>query len=236
MQAVILAGGIGKRMWPLTLERPKPIIEVAGRTILERIIEALPDEIDEVILVIGYKGDMVRQYFGDSWGGRSITYVYQWMPAGTAHALSIAKPFLDGRFLLLCADDLHGTQALEKAISYPLSIVVATHTNPSQFGVVEVRPDGTLASIIEKPENPSSNLISTGAMVLDTRLFQYEAERHESGEYYMTSPLALFAKDHPFMVVEQDFWIPIGCPEDIEKTEAILLRYETSVIPTVVGV
>ena len=66
------------------------------------------------------------------------------------------------------------------------------------------------------------NLVSTGAMVLDDRLFGYEAERHANGEYYMTNPLGKLAKEHPVRVVEQDFWIPLGYPEDIPKAEEVL--------------
>lgn len=225
MQAVILAAGEGKRMRPLTLERPKPLISVAGRPVLEHIIDALPEEIDEVILVVGYKADMIKNYFGDSYKSRCIKYVHQWMPAGTAHALSMTAPLLnEGRFVLICGDDLHGAEAFKKALSYPLSILAATHPDPSLFGVIELNEDGTLASIIEKPDIPPTNLISTGAMVLDTRIFQYEAARHENGEYYMTYPLGLFAKEHPVMVVEQDFWIPIGYPEDIREAEKRLMQ------------
>lgn len=225
MQAVILAAGEGKRMRPLTLEWPKPLVHVAGRPILEHIIDALPREVDEVILVIGYKGDMIKQYFGDTYGGRRITYVFQWMPVGTAHALSMAQPLLeDGRFILLCADDLYGGEAFEKALSYPFALLAATHSDPSKFGVIELNADHTLASIIEKPEVPPTNLISTGAMVLDTRIFQYETVRHENGEYYMTYPLGLFAKEHPIMVVEQDFWVPVGYPEDIKIAEEKLIQ------------
>lgn len=210
-------------MQPLTFERPKPLVLVAGRPILEYIIDALPDEVDEIILVVGYKADMIRKHFGDSYNGRSIRYVHQWMPAGTAHALSMAEPLLrDERFIFMNGDDLHGTHAFDKALAYPLALLASEHENPSKFGVIELHADGTLASIIEKPAVPSSNLISTGAMILDKRIFNYEAVRHESGEYYMTHPLGLFAKEHPIQVVTQDFWVPIGCPEDIVIAEEAL--------------
>lgn len=225
MQAVILAAGEGKRMRPLTLDRPKPLVLVAGRPIVEHIIDALPEEVDQVILVVGYKADMIKRHFGDSFNGRRIRYVHQWMPVGTAHALGMAEPLLaEGRFMLLNADDLHGTDALSESLTYPLALVATTHADPSRFGVLELNEDGTLASIIEKPEMPSSNLISTGAMVLDTRIFSYEAARHENGEYFMTHPLNLFAKEHPIQVVEQEFWIPIGYPEDIATAEERLMQ------------
>lgn len=223
MKAVIMAAGEGKRMRPLTLERPKPLIEVAGKPLIEHVLDALPPEVDEIIVVLGYKGDMIRERLGDSYKGRPLRYVHQWMQAGTAHALSLARPFLDGRFLLLNADDILGREAIEEALSHPLSIMAVRHDEPHKFGVIKTREDGTMESIVEKPEEFIGNLVSTGAMVLDDRLFGYESAKHEaSGEYFMTHPLGLMAKDHPIVVVEQPLYIPVGYPEDIQKAEALL--------------
>lgn len=222
MQAVILAAGEGKRMQPLTFERPKPLIEVAGKPIIEHIIDALPEEIDEVIVVIGYKGQMIKDRLGESYGGRKITYVHQWMAAGTAHALSIARPLIKGRFLFMYGDDIHGAEALKETLKHPYSILAAPHTDPSKFGVIEKNEDGTLKRLVEKPANPMSNLVSTGGIMLDERIFEYPAPRHESGEYFLTDPVASLGKDYPIMVIEQPLWIPVGYPEDIGRAEEIL--------------
>jgi UDP-N-acetylglucosamine diphosphorylase / glucose-1-phosphate thymidylyltransferase / UDP-N-acetylgalactosamine diphosphorylase / glucosamine-1-phosphate N-acetyltransferase / galactosamine-1-phosphate N-acetyltransferase len=222
MQAVILAAGEGKRMRPLTLEKPKPLIEVAGKPLIVHVLDALPEEIDEVIVVLGYKGDMIRAYLGDSHNGRALHYVHQWMPAGTAHALSIARPFITGKFMFLNADDILGAEALQEALKHPLAILVSTHDKPETMGVVTKRADGTLERIDEKPEKPASNLVNTGTMVLDERLFAFEAPRHASGEYYMTDPVSLLAKEHPITVIEQPVWIPVGYPDDITKAESQL--------------
>jgi bifunctional UDP-N-acetylglucosamine pyrophosphorylase/glucosamine-1-phosphate N-acetyltransferase len=222
MQAVILAAGEGKRMRPLTLELPKPLIKVAGKPILEHIIDALPEEIDEVIVIVGYKGKMIEDHLGDSYGGRRIRYVHQWMPAGTAHALSIARPLINGPFLFMYGDDIHGADAIKEAMKHKYSILAAPHKEPQKFGVVELREDGTLQAIVEKPENPKTNLVSTGGMMLDDTIFNYDAPRHESGEYYLTDPLSSFAAENPVMVIEQSLWLPIGYPEDIANAEAIL--------------
>lgn len=222
MKAVILVGGEGTRMRPLTLEKPKPLIEVAGKPILEHIMDALPPEINEIILVTGYKGHMIKERYGDSYKGTPLRYVHQWMPAGTAHALSIARPFLDGRFLFLFGDDIHGAEALAELVKHPLGMLAAFHPEPQKFGVIERNPDGTLKEIVEKPANPTSNLINPGGIVLDERIFDYPAPRHESGEYYVTDPISMFAKDFPVMVVEQPLWIPVGYPADIERAEKIL--------------
>ena len=225
MQAVILSAGEGKRMQPLTFERPKPLIEVAGKPIIEHILDALPPEIDEVIIVVGYKAKMIEERLGASYGGKKIRYVHQWMPAGTAHALSIARPFLSGKFLYLNADDIHAPEALAEALAHPLAIVVAPHNEPQTMGVVAVKDDGTLDSIIEKPKEPVGNLVNTGAMVLDERIFSYPATRHESGEYFMTVPFSNMAQEFPVQVVTQPLWIPVGRPEDIPKAEETLKKH-----------
>lgn len=222
MQAVILAAGEGKRMRPLTLARPKPMVEVAGKPLLARIIDALPSEIREVIIVVGYKKKAICDYFKNAYGGRRIVYVDQKEALGTGHALHQARPHIRGRFLFMFADDLHGPEDLRTALRHPLAILAARHDDPTRFGVIEVGADGRLVRIEEKPEKPRTNLVSTGAMVLDKRIFNYALERHPNGEYYLTSPLARLAKEHPVMVVEQGFWIPLAYPEDIEAAERIL--------------
>lgn len=228
MKAVIMAAGEGKRMLPLTLERPKPLIEVSGKPLIEYVLDALPKEVDEVIIVLGYKGDMIRNYFGDLYKGLPLRYVHQWMPAGTAHALSVARPLLRGKFLLLNADDIVGADALREAVQHPLAILVAEHSEPQRMGVVSMRRDGTLKGIVEKPENPLSNLVSTGCMVLDERLFEYGVVCQLNGEYYLTTPLTDLAKEHSIVVVRQPLWIPVGYPEDIARAEELLKKIEDS--------
>src|SRR3989344_8985294 len=109
MKAIILAAGEGKRMRPLTLTKPKPMLEVLDKPLLHWIIDSLPEEITEIILVIGYKGDQIKKYFGNSFGGRKITYIEQKEQLGTAHALKLVKPILKNgeRFIFMYADDLH---------------------------------------------------------------------------------------------------------------------------------
>ena len=222
MQAVILAAGIGKRMRPATLTRPKPLIEVAGTPLIEHVIEALPSVVDELIIVVGYRGAMIRAHLGPRHGSRTIRYVEQATPEGTAAALALARPFLSGRFLLMCADDIHGAPALAAAMRYPLAILAARHSEPQKFGVIVADAEGVLQSLEEKPAMPKSDLVSTGAMVLDERVFAYSAPRHDNGEYYLTSQVAALAVDAPIHIVKQDVWIPVGCPEDILIAERFL--------------
>ena len=225
MQCVILAAGKGTRLRPLTDNTPKPLIKVAGKALLDHIIEALPSSVDELIIVTGYLGEQIREHCGEVFHGRKVTYVEQLEQKGTAHALWLCKDLLKGRFLFMFADDLHGPQDIARATSYTRSMLTLTTDTPEKFGIVVRHPDGTLAEIIEKPEHAPSNLASTGVMVLDDHIFNFDPYAKETkGEYYLTDVLAEYAKQYPIAVVEQALWIPIGYPEDIQKAEEILAK------------
>ncbi len=102
MQCVILAAGKGTRLRPFTDHTPKPLIQVGDRALLDHIVEALPTEVDEIILVIGYLGDQLRSYCGTEFHGRKMTYVEQVVQDGTARALWLCKEYLKGRFFHVC--------------------------------------------------------------------------------------------------------------------------------------
>jgi NDP-sugar pyrophosphorylase family protein len=223
MQCVILAAGKGTRMRPLTETTPKPLVQVAGKTLLDHIVGSLPSAIDELIIVTGYLGEQIREHCGAEFHGRKVTYVEQTEQKGTAHALWLCKEHLRGRFIFMFADDLHGKQDIARATSYTRSMLTLTTETPERFGIVVRHPDGTLAHIVEKPENPPSNLASTGVMVLDENIFKFDPFATETkGEYYLTDVIQEYAKEYPVAVVEQSLWIPVGYPEDIERAERIL--------------
>src|SRR3989338_8673122 len=101
MQAVILAAWLGTRMGQLTKDTPKPLLKIADKTLLEHNLTALPDEIDEVVLVVGYLDDQIRNFVGKKFLGKKITYVHQEKLRGTGHALSMCKGVVRDRFLVL---------------------------------------------------------------------------------------------------------------------------------------
>ncbi|MBP9836302.1 MAG: NTP transferase domain-containing protein, partial [Candidatus Pacebacteria bacterium] len=177
MQCVILAAGKGTRMRPLTETVPKPLVKVCGKPLLQHIVEALPVEIDEIILVVNYLEDQIRAFCGTEFCGRKVQYVTQANPSGgTGDALLCTKSLLKGRFLFMYADDIHGAKALEAVISHPYAMLAAHSHEPQHFGVIELNADGTLKSIQEKPEVPPSNFINIGGMVLDLDIFNYQAK------------------------------------------------------------
>jgi len=222
MQCVILAAGKGTRLKPLTDNCPKPLVNVLGKPLLSHIIDALPSAVDELIIVTGYLGAMIREYYGSEYQGRKITYIEQVEQNGTARALWLCKDLIKGRFLFLFADDIHGKEDLARATSFIRSILVSSVSQPEKFGIVVRNPDGTLGLMIEKPEHAPSNCASTGAMVLDDHIFEFEPQTQVKGEYYLTEVIERYAQKYPIAVVEEHLWIPIAYPEDIIRAETIL--------------
>ncbi len=224
MQCVILAAGKGTRLRPLTETTPKPLVKVAGKPLLDHIVESLPSAVNELIIVTGYLEENIKEHCGEVFHGRQVTYVHQAEQKGTAHALWLCKDLLQGRFLFMFADDLHGKDDIARVTSYSRAMLTYQTDTPERFGIVVRHPDGTLAEIIEKPQHPPSNLASTGVMVLDTNLFNYEVRKEINGEFFLTDVIQEYAKEYPMAVVEQRLWLPIGYPEDIEKAEQVLNR------------
>jgi bifunctional UDP-N-acetylglucosamine pyrophosphorylase/glucosamine-1-phosphate N-acetyltransferase len=222
MQCVILAAGKGTRLRPLTENCPKPLVEVGGKTLLDHIVGALPSFVDELIILTGYKGEMIREYCGEEFHGRKVKYVHQEEQNGTAPGLWLCKDKIKGRFLFLFADDIHGEDDLARATSFSRALLVSTVPNPEKFGIVVRKPDGTLDQMIEKPKHAPSNCASTGAMVLDQHIFEFEPEEAINGEYYLTEVIQRYAKEYPIAIVEQNTWIPIASVEDVEKANKIL--------------
>ena len=222
MQCVILAAGKGTRLRPLTEDTPKPLVLVAGKPLLDHIVEALPSAVDELIIVHGYLGEQIMAHCGSEYMGRKVTYVLQEEQKGTAPALWLCKDLLKGRFLFMFADDIHGENDIARVTSYSRAILTMPTKTPERFGIVVRHPDGTLAEFVEKPAHPPSNLASTGVMVLDTHIFEFEPTVETNGEYFLTDVIAEYSKMYPVAVVEENLWIPIGYPEDIEKAEAII--------------
>lgn len=213
-------------MSPLTDEKPKPLIEVAGKPILHHIVSALPAEIDELVLVIGYKGDMIREYCQDEFLGRKVVYREQQdFAGGTGDALLCAKDALKGKFLVLYGDDLMGRIALETAVQKEHAIMGAYMEDPGRFGLLLQNEDGTLRDITHGYANstpPQSHIVNIGGFVVNTSLFEYDFIENESGELYATDLMTAYAQNNPVEVVLQDVWIPIGYPEDIAKAEKVL--------------
>jgi len=224
MQCVILAAGKGTRMRPLTETLPKPLISVGGKTLIDHTIDALPESVDEIIVVIGYLGEKIKDYLGDSYKGKRVRYVEQNEQKGTGHAVMLVREYIQGHFFVMSADDIHGAHALQELSKYTAGILVAESCTPEKFGVVVRASDGTLEYMIEKPQEFISNLVSTGVMMLPKDIFEYQADISDTGEYYLPDMLTGYAKEHPVRVETQGLWIPVNSLEELQKAEEELKK------------
>ena len=215
-------------MKPLTDNTPKPMLKIGGRPILEHILSGLPSEIDEVILVVGYLKERIINHFGNKFGHLNLTYIEQDQKMGTYKALELCKNQLteNERFLMLYADDLHGPEGLKECVTCgQYALLVYEAEDPRRFGVVEIDADSIVVGVEEKPENPKTNLVSTGVMVLDKNIFNFPARQHKNGEYYLTDSVEqMIEAGYKFKAIRSSSWIPIGYPSDLEKAEQILNR------------
>lgn len=171
MQAVILAAGEGTRVRPLTKSRPKGLIPVANRPIIEYAIQALHEAgIREIIVVVGYRREQVTRFLNEL--DPSIEVIVQEKQLGTAHALKCAEPLVRGNFLLLPGDNYIDPVSVATIAKTENAMLVKDHPNPSNFGVVIIR-NGLVTEIVEKPEHSPSFTVSTGIFSLTRDIFRY---------------------------------------------------------------
>lgn len=220
MKAIILAAGEGIRMRPLTLDKPKPMVEVGGLPIIHHILSQLPPEIDEFIIVTGYLGKQIQDYLGDEFMGRKISYVWQKGKRGTYNALEQARHLLNNEpFATFFSDDIIDKETIQELIKCSLAVIATEVSDPKPFGVIVSNPDGTVAEIEEKPALPKSNLAVVAGYILTSNIFNYAPPRQPNGEFYITHALNKMAKEHSIRVVKTKIWIPISTPEDLKKAE-----------------
>ena len=224
MKAVILAAGEGIRMRPLTLHVPKPLLTVKGLPLLHHLLVALPENITEIVIVVGYLGEKIKNHFGEEYLGKKIAYVEQPEKKGTFSALQLCEPLLsdDEPFCVFYADDLLNRASIDRLLEHRFAVLVKKSEHPERFGVVSATPDGKVLGIIEKPEQPTSNLIVTNGCILDKNVFCCVPPPHANGELYLSAAIHEMAKKHDVYAVSADFWFPIGTPEDLKTAEGLI--------------
>jgi mannose-1-phosphate guanylyltransferase/phosphomannomutase len=182
MKAVVMAGGEGSRLRPLTSQRPKPLVPVAGRPIMEHILLLLRQhQVRDVIATVQYLGASIRNYFGDgSDSGVSLTYSVEDSPLGTAGSVRLAADRLRDTFLVISGDaltdiDLGAAIRFHKQRQAMATIVLKPVPNPLEYGVVVVDEGGAVKRFLEKPSwgEVFSDLANTGIYVLDPAIFDY---------------------------------------------------------------
>ncbi len=217
MKAIILAAGEGKRMRPLTLETPKSLLKVGGKTFLDHIFDALPEEVSEVIVVVKYLGDKIRSYLGGEYGGRKIVY-QDGTGRGTAIDFLECRSFFkeNERFLIIYGDEIPTKKEIRECLSYPLSWLCCWTETPQVSGIADFHLEGQITGVVEKPENPKSNWAACGVILVNTDLFSFAPELHTNGEYYLTSMMDKFVKKYRVQAVKTGVCRSFTSPGDLE--------------------
>ncbi len=200
-------------------DTPKPMLEIGGRPKLAYTIEMLPSEIDEVILVVGYLGEQIREYFGDSFAGRKISYIAQTELNGTDGAVRLAQRLIKGKFLVLMGDDLYRSDDIAQLIENDFALLAMKTDEAEQFGLVSVDDVGNLRAVVERPHGQSSGLINIGAYVLSPDYFDIPPVAISDSEYGLPQTLAQFAQNRSVKVITAKGWMAIGNPEDLKLAQ-----------------
>ena len=230
MKAVILAAGEGVRLRPITLTRPKHLIKVGGKPILERCLNMLKASgVNEAVIVVHYMADVIRDHFGDGERfGLKIEYVEQKKMLGTGNAVGVAEPYVRDDFLLVYGDLLFTAEALKKVVDLhrkekpAATMAVVPVETPEDYGIIEFEDETHIERIIEKPSRKEAptNLANAGIYVFSTEIFEKIKETSAStrGEWEITDALSLLLKEKkPVLAVKisREDWFDIGRPWDL---------------------
>jgi bifunctional UDP-N-acetylglucosamine pyrophosphorylase/glucosamine-1-phosphate N-acetyltransferase len=242
MKAAILAAGEGVRLRPITATRPKHLIKVGGKPILEHCLNAIKAAgMDETVIVVHYMADMIRRYFGDGKEfGLKIEYAEQKAVLGTGNALSVIEPFMKDDFLLVNGDLLFAPQAVKSVVELhqkekpAVTMAMVPVEKPEDYGIVELENDQHVKRIVEKPTagQAPTNLANAGIYVFSTEIFERLKEIAAStrGELEIPDALSLVINDKGLVSaarISREDWIDIGRPWDLlDANRWALMRTE----------
>jgi glucose-1-phosphate thymidylyltransferase len=236
MKGLVLSGGKGTRLYPLTYTKAKQLIPVANKPVLFRVIESIRDAgITDIGIVVGDTASEVMEAVG--WGGRwgvNITYVHQSAPLGLAHAVKESRDFIDDdRFVVFLGDNCiqGGISPLIEQFGrseWNSQIVLTRVPDPTQFGVAELDETGRIIRLVEKPKEPKSNLALVGIYMFDQTI--WEAIEHIQpswrGEFEITDAIQ-YLVDHRYRVypyIHHGWWIDTGKKMDMLDANRLVLE------------
>lgn len=230
-EAVVLAAGEGKRLRPVTANRPKPMLPATTYPILRYVFDALVDSgVDRLVAVVGYEGDRVRDYFGPTYRDRPIEYVTQQKQLGSGHALLQAHDAVGEQFLLVNGDQIAVPEMVaavgEGFADDPAAarLAVTERDDVSNYGAVELR-DGEVTSIVEKPTGGEYHLVNAGVYAFDRSVFAaVDATPRVGGELSLTDALGELVDAGSVAAVRTDgLWVDATYPWDLlSVTEQLL--------------
>jgi UDP-N-acetylglucosamine diphosphorylase / glucose-1-phosphate thymidylyltransferase / UDP-N-acetylgalactosamine diphosphorylase / glucosamine-1-phosphate N-acetyltransferase / galactosamine-1-phosphate N-acetyltransferase len=228
MECVVLAAGEGKRMRPLTAKRPKVMLPLANRPMMEHLVLAVKETgIKDFIFVVGYGEREIRKHFGDGSGfGINVTYAPQRHQNGTADAVRSVSDLITGPFLLLNGDMILKSKDIANICQCKTPCMgISTTDHPGDYGVVLVEGDHVV-SLEEKSKQPKSNLINAGAYLFSTDIFDRVSKVRPSarGELELTDALAGLITEKKLGAYRLSYWMDVGHPWDMLDANATLMN------------
>jgi glucose-1-phosphate thymidylyltransferase len=237
MKAIVLHGGHGTRLRPLTHTGPKQLLPIANKPMSQYCIESIKETgINEIAIIVGGTGSSkVREYYGSGEKfGVSFTYIEQDKPKGIAHAIRLCKEFVNNeKFLVFLGDNIVQRSIADftsnfKKSEFDATILLCEVDNPSRFGIAAIE-NNKITKILEKPKDPPSNLAVTGIYFLTPIIFDVIDNLKPSGrnELEITDALdILLEKNHniSFEMIA-DYWKDTGTPEDILNANRQVLEH-----------
>ncbi|RQG96950.1 UTP--glucose-1-phosphate uridylyltransferase AglF [Natrarchaeobius oligotrophus] len=231
MQAVVLAAGKGTRLRPLTDEKPKALVEVDGRPIVEDVFDNLLEiGADELIVVVGYLKEQLIDRYGDAYEGVPITYAHQREQLGLAHAIRQVEPLVDDDFALMLGDnvfranlaDVVNRQREERADAAFL-VEQVPYEEASRYGVLDTNEYGEIVEVVEKPDEPPSNLVMTGFYTFTPAIFHacQLVQQSDRGEYELPDAIDLLIQSgRTIDAIRMEGWrVDVGYPDDRDRAE-----------------
>ncbi len=220
MQAVVLAAGEGQRLRPFTVNKPKVMIKIGNRPVLEYVIESLRNAgIRDIVMVVGYRRSRVMDYFGDGsrWNVK-IEYAIQEKQLGTAHALKQAESLVEDDFVVVSGDNIFDSETVKKLEKW--SVAFKRSEEVSKYGVLDV-VENRVKRVIEKPEKPVSGLINTGMYRFGGEIFDFIADITDIPSVINR----MIEAGYEFLAVEAGKWLDIVYPWDILKINEIAMDF-----------
>jgi len=229
MKAVILAAGKGTRLRPLTDDKPKALVEVAGRPLLDHIFEQLVGlGISEFVVVVGYQKQQIIDRYEDEFRGIPITYAHQREQLGLAHALLQAEPYVDDDFALMLGDNIFRAN-LEDVVECQrcgdadaaFLVEEVPLSEAGRYGVCETNGMGEIVEVVEKPDDPPSNMVMTGFYTFSPAIFHacHLVQPSDRGEYELPDTIDLLLESgRTIETIPMDGWrVDVGYPEDRDR-------------------
>lgn len=224
MQTVILAAGKGTRMGPLTDSTPKPMLPVADRPLVAHTADAAVEAgTSELIVVVGYEADAVREFFGNEYRGVPVHFAIQEKQRGTADAVRAAREHIDGEFVVCNGDNLYDNAAIAALFENNPAIAAFHVDDPRNYGVLS-RDGSQVTDIVEKPDDPPSNLANGGAYAFPEAAVDWlQVEESDRGEYEITDVVARLIEERSVTLVELDSWLDVGRPWELLAANELIL-------------